>query len=306
MHTWREIYNQQDEIYETQYDAKEIKFDYDEKSRINHDTVFFLYVFNQIFTLYEYENDRHLRDQLVEYIIKYTDMKRDDDYGRPDPLLLSDTWRCIALERFEAASPFNIAIIERPKFFIYCFDLLTEVAFKVESKRMMQNARSLNRAIDIPISYDYFTKIICSSDVGGWKYLNEYGEVKKILSPISVDEITELEKIYNDDRQYVRRPQAEIDEQIKKYGVEVNGFYYSGISKEQHKISLAKKLDQIKGQKSNLKEMILLFEEKGYPYENTYDEYIRFLKTNLKYMKFGDFKIMMHLILDMFIPSSLF
>ena len=46
--------------------------------------------------------------------------------------------------------------------------------------------------------------------------------------------------------------------------------------------------------------------EKGYPYEETYEEYIRFLKNNIEYMDFGyKLQITMANILNLFVPDPL-
>jgi hypothetical protein len=241
--------------------------------------LFFLYSMLQAITAYSLRASYGLIEEAVERVAKKSNCENRDSEGWHRPL---DVWDCKMPERDKEMieifdSPFSISIFDCRDFLHFYFEFMRDVMFIVEPNRMGMNVKK--KGACIPVSYEYFQKIIVGDQVGGWQLLDINGKIKTVKKPLVIETILQEDKIY-------------------KKGVD-------NITTAEHRENIAKRMDEIKWQKTAIEIEREEMKERGYPYQDTHAEYVRFLKNNLQDMKFKDYKLQAQLILDMFIPSSL-
>lgn len=260
MHTYEELFAQESAKSEQDQD------DY---------VLFFLHSILQAVTAYSFDPVYSAyHEQFIEQVARKSDCEN-KTYGFR-PLNIYD---CEIPEQDKKMkeifdSPFNVSIWECKSFLLFYFGFMRDVMYLVEPNRMGMNVKK--KGACVPVSYAYFKKIIAGDSVGGWQFLDINEKIKTIKSPLTVETITEQEKVWN-----------------------------KSISSVEHKQNIAEKIDRIKGQKMVIELEREEMKKKGYPYQDTHAEYVRFLKNNLADMQFNDYKLKAQLLLDMFIPSSL-
>jgi hypothetical protein len=136
---------------------------------------------------------------------------------------------------------------------------------------------------------------------GEWKYIDEIGRTRTVISGHKIQELTAEELIrptggyYKDTQIYFQN------------GTSIKGKQY--VSRrdaiEFHEKSIARAKIDIQKQKRIYANDLEGMKAQGYPYSDSYDEYIRFIKTNIEIMKFGKFTINVSKLFDLFIPSPL-
>jgi len=250
-------------------------------------------------------------------------------------------------------SPFDTSIIDCNEFFIFFFSFLSKIMILVDEPRSRRNVKNVGFSpprrpgenhfdpqkftdqmsrgllipteigLDIPVSYDYFKKIVVASQVGEWKYMEFSGNIVIFKPPLIIDVLSKEEQLTPIVR-YVNSAYeiANIAKILNR--PELTRFHGFCVYEDPpgnlwllddipsphtpeslHKLIVAKKIDDISKQKEKYSILANNMKNQGYPYQNTYDEYIRFLKTNLKNMNFNGYTLKVKLIFDMFIPSSL-
>lgn len=145
----------------------------------------------------------------------------------------------------------------------------------------------------IPISYNFFSEIICNV-----QYSNERGiyDEDKEVAEIFRTNVLNKEEID-------RRLQLELQQEIaKNRGKYIENDYVSdGFKKTQEnlKVALMRRYEE---HKQEIKSRKILFNRIGCPYENTFSEYKRFLRTNVKKMNYRNyFEIDMNDIFNLFL-----
>jgi len=207
----------------------------------------------------------------------------------------SDGWIKQAVDR----CTFNVPLVQYPEFTKLLFALLAGVTFKLDKDKMGKNC--VESEIDFPVSYLYFQKIIVGLRAGEWKFLDARGNVHKGLSHIVIDQYSkqELRKptdgYYEKHRYYFNNGGSMIaDRYVDKYE-----------AIERHEKWLARITENIQSQKSRYKDSSEKMQAQGYPYTDSYDEYIRFLVTNQRNMKFGKYTLLINDLLQIFVPYPL-
>lgn len=251
------------------------------------------------------------------------------------------------------SSPFDVPITECRDFFIYYFSFLSKIMILVDEPRSRRNVKNIgffpprrpgehvfdteryvNQAgrglyvepepgLDIPISYDYFKKIVVGSEIGEWKYMEYSGNVVTFKPPLQIDVVTKEDQIppvvrhvsssreIADIAKRLNRPELTRYDGFCVYEdppgnlMLLNDIPPPHTPDSIHKLIIAKRLANISQQKEKYSILANNMKVQGYPYVATYDEYIRFLKTNLRNMNFGGYTLKTKLIFDMFVPSSL-
>lgn len=291
MHTYEELFAQESAKSEQDQD------DY---------VLFFLYSMLQAVIAYSFDPVySNYHEQFIEQVASKSDCEN-KTYGFR-PLNIYD---CKIPEQDKKIkeifdSPFSKSIWESKSFLPFYFGFMRDVMFIVEPNRMGMNVKK--KGACVPVSYGYFKKIISGDRVGGWQFLDVNEKIKTIISPLTVEIITEADKIYKKGGELIIRTPEEREMYIKKYGISGSASYYHtpSLSLAEHKQKIAEKIDRIKGQKMAIELEREEMKKNGYPYQDTHAEYVRFLKNNLADMHFNDYKLKAQLILDIFIPSSL-
>lgn len=145
----------------------------------------------------------------------------------------------------------------------------------------------------IPISYNFFSKIICNV-----QYNNERGVY---------DEDTEVAEIFQSNvlskEEIEKKLQFELQQEISKNRGKYieNDYVTDSFKKTQENIRIAL-TQRYEEHKQEIKSRKILFSRIGCPYENNFSEYKRFLKTNVKRMNYKNyFEIDMDDLFNLFI-----
>lgn len=165
--------------------------------------------------------------------------------------------------------PFSVPILKtKAEILLYIMDLLAGVFWFSRRSGLMYRSILANEYEDsIPVTREYFQNIVVGHQAGEWLVLGADGKVKTVLGAHGVTQLSyeELQAMSAKDKALARDRQNQ-----DKF---VNSNYLE-------------KMKQL-----------------GYPYENTFDEYVRFLQTNIGTMNIGNkFTIKMKDVLDLFIP----
>lgn len=274
------------------YEEELRKYDVDSDTNQDTPTLFFLYVMKEVLTTYIVFDDPFFTNNLV-HCVKYRGGRGNE------PLYYGDCDLSKEVEDIVNQCVFDIPIDTDPDFFIFLFRYLADVMHKTNASNMVKPCTDGN--LDFPISYNYFKKIIVGMEVGEWKYLDRSGRSITVIEGHKIDSLTNNDLIKPTDGFYKKQTL------FFKNGESREGKQYVSRSEaiELHAKWLAKAKDAIQHQKAVYASATEGMKAQGYPYLDTYEEYIRFLRTNLKDMRFGKFTLRVKDIFDFFIPTPL-
>jgi hypothetical protein len=165
--------------------------------------------------------------------------------------------------------PFAVPILKtKPEVLFYIMDMLVGVFwFSKRSGLMYRNILEVEYDDCFPVTWDYFKKIVVNRQSGEWKVLDPDGKVSTVIGARGVTELSyqQLQTMSAKDKAIARD------------------------RRDNEKIHFSSDIEKMK--------------KKGFPYEDTFDEYVRFLKTNVGTMNIANkFTIKMKDIFDIFIP----
>jgi len=267
---------------------EERKYRVDPDRNENTDLLFFLYVIKDAMSSYVVFDDINTNNITSlftirpDYSIWYLDCEPD---GK--------------LETIINRTPFEIPLIANAEFTIFLFSFLEEVTRRISPSKLAQPPTNGN--LDFPITYKYFRRIIVGMTPGEWNYIDNMGRVRNVIKGHKIQELT-AEQLTRPTDGYYKDTTIHFQN-----GKSIKGKQY--VSKREaiefHEKAIARAKIDIQRQKRMYANELEGMQAQGYPYSDSYDEYIRFIKTNLKDMKFGKFTIRVSDLFDLFIPSPL-
>jgi hypothetical protein len=257
------------------------------------DRLFLLYVLNQSMTNYV------VFDGEVSYPFP------NNVYGRAgNPRKAIDYWDCEpatgvdgkGLKEAIEATAFEIPLTQYPDFLMFFFDFLVAVEdrISIDTRMKASYAYDAREKFNFPVNYRYFDKLIVDMIPQEWAILNRSGKKQVMLKLTPLHTISDLDKRPPTDGFFRDRPSKFGEHYVtKNEAIRLHREWLDGA-----KEYIAKQKDAVKFHEDRMK-------SQGFPYTSSYEEYCRFLLTNLKDMKFGRFTLSAQDILNIFIPYPL-
>jgi len=265
------------------------KYENDCDSNNDTDRIFLLYVINQAMMSYVIFEDFYTSMNVSNRINLIT----------RDSIYYGDCEPSFEIKDAIDKCAFDIPLTMYPDFFLFLFDFLVVVLRKCDKSALMQPCTSGN--LNFPVNYAYFQKIVVKMTPGEWSYLDEYGRKRKIISGTKIDQLKEEDIRKPTDGYYVKHKYM-FNNGESSIG---DKYIFKSEAIDMHSKWLARAKSDIQRQKENYQNELEGMKAQGYPYADSYEEYIRFLNTNLKNMKFGRFTIIVKDLLNLFIPCPL-
>jgi ribosomal protein L20 len=194
---------------------------------------------------------------------------------------------------------FDVPLITAFDFFIYLFDYLEKVIRRLNPS--MLAVPPTNGNLNFPVNYRYFQKIIVGMKPGEWNYIDENGRKITVLKGDKIQDLTEEELIKPTDGFY--REHTYYFNSGSSY--KGQKYFSKNEAIELHAKWIARAKVNIQRQKIVYSNNMEGMKAQGYPYIDTYEDYVRFLQTNLKDMKFLNFTLKPSDLFNLFIPYPL-
>ncbi|MCX7217696.1 MAG: hypothetical protein NTY70_01790 [Burkholderiales bacterium] len=235
----------------------------------------------------EYSSDEFHFNSAIECIVYFITNHSDLCYSYFDSCELSEHGKNIVEK-----CTFNIPLIKYEEFTKQFFSILRAVMLKIDGNSLTKCC--IDNDIDFPVTYLYFQKIIVGLRAGDWKFLKPDGAICNVLDHIEIKQ----PEIKPSSGYYEKR-------MFKNNNTGEQFLQDVWVSKEDAIKWHSSNLLSLEDKKRRHKQISEKMKAQGYPYADSYDEYIRFLVTNQKDMKFGNFTLLASDILNIFIPYPL-
>jgi hypothetical protein len=267
------------------------KFDENPDKNEDTDSLFFLWIIKEAMNSYVVFDDIDTNNVYQFFLFKNSLSGRKLYYGDCEPYG--------ELEEILQKSVFNVPLIVSSDFFIFLFDFFEKVIRRINPSQLC--APPTSGDLDFPVNYRYFKKIIVGMEAGEWNYLDRSGRKIKVLSGTKIDRLDESDLIKPTDGYYV--------DHTYHYNNGTSAVHPRYVTKQEaieiHERFIARAKRDIARQKAEYASNLEGMKAQGYPYTDSYDEYIRFLQTNLKNMRFGQFTLNVQRLFNLFIPTPL-